>query len=238
MPSVSMEGLWSRRLAHWESRGTKPFHDPDQRAGARVETMIRNDLSVADLVNLAREGDKTAWDELVNRFAPLVWSVCLKFGLVRDDVEEVTQNVWLALVEKLATVREPAALPGWLATTTRRECLHVARARRRREERELYTEVMLAAPGEDDVEADILAEERDHALREAFRQLPPRCQELLELLMAVPRPPYAEIGRLLDMPVGGIGPNRARCLDKLRHNPVLAEWLDEFVESPGVRCAE
>jgi len=201
--------------------------------------MNNEDRSVAELVDLARAGDRRAWDELVDRFAPLVWSVCLRFGMAREDIEETGQNVWLSLVENLGKLREPAALPGWLATTTRRECVRVLRGRRQREQRELHSdEQVLAAPGDTDIESWLLAEERDHALREGFRQLPARCRHLLELLMADPRVPYAEIGRRMDMPVGAIGPNRARCLGKLRRCPALADWLAEHGEQPGVRCSE
>lgn len=195
--------------------------------------------SVSDLVVLANAGDRTAWDELVTRFAPLVWSVCHRLGMSRDDIEETGQNVWLTMVEKLPTLREPAALPGWLATTTRRECLRVLRARQQRERRERHTEddVLTEQDGAD-IEDWVLAEERDHALREGFRQLPQRCQDLLAMLMADPRPPYTEIGRRLDMPVGGIGPSRSRCLDKLRRCPALADWLAEHAVEPGMRCPE
>lgn len=195
--------------------------------------MSGHGLSVADLVGLARSGDKAAWDELVERFAPLVWSVCLRFGLAREDMEEASQNVWLAMVEQLVNLREPAALPGWLATTTRRECLRVATARRRRQihERQQDNDAF-AINDRTDIEAQLLAEERDVALREAFGQLPPLCRELLELLVADPRLSYAEIGRRLTMPVGGIGPNRARCLERLRRCPALVQWLAAPVEVP------
>jgi RNA polymerase sigma factor (sigma-70 family) len=199
----------------------------------------RTDLSVAELVDLAKGGDHTAWDELVDRFAPLVWSVCQRLGMSREDIEETGQNVWLILVESLGSLREPAALPGWLATTTRRECIRVLRGRRLREQRELPADDEVgAAPGDTDIESSLLAEERDHALREGFRQLPERCQRLLAMLMADPRLSYAEIGRSMDMPVGAIGPNRARCLDKLRRCPALAGWLGARADEPGVRCPE
>lgn len=189
--------------------------------------------SVAELVGLARTGDKAAWDNLVERFAPLVWSVCLKFGLAREDIEEASQNVWLAMVEQLVNLREPAALPGWLATTTHRECLRVATARRRRQTHERYQDHdTFAIYDGTDIEAQLVADERDRALREAMGQLPSQCRELLELLMVVPRLSYAEIGRRLTMPVGGIGPNRARCLEKLRRCPALVQWLAMPVEVP------
>src|SRR5262245_22442496 len=92
---------------------------------------MRDDPSVVSLVERAREGDRAAWDEIVARYASLVWSVCRRYGLVGGDAEDVGASVWLRLVERLGSIREPAALPGWIATTTRRECLRVLRAGRR-----------------------------------------------------------------------------------------------------------
>src|SRR5215510_16295352 len=91
----------------------------------------RNDPPTTDLVIRAKKGDKQAWDALVERYAPLVWSVCRRYRLGRADAEDVNQSVWLTLVDQLAALREPAALPGWLATTTQRECGRVLRAARK-----------------------------------------------------------------------------------------------------------
>ena len=43
-----------------------------------------------------------------------------------------------------------------------------------------------------------------------------RCQRLLRILMADPPPSYQDVAETLTMPVGSIGPTRARCLDRLR----------------------
>jgi len=77
---------------------------------------------VQELVSRARNGDRQAWDALVSRFAPMIWSICRKYGLGEADAGDAGQSVWLHLVDHLDRVRDPAALPGWLATTTRREC--------------------------------------------------------------------------------------------------------------------
>jgi len=92
---------------------------------------MRDDPTVVDLVERAREGQRVAWDQLVQRYAPLVWSVCRRYDLSSQDTEDVGAAVWLRLVERLGTIREPAALPGWIATTTRNECLYLLRGRRR-----------------------------------------------------------------------------------------------------------
>jgi RNA polymerase sigma factor (sigma-70 family) len=187
---------------------------------------MRDDPSVITLVVRAREGDRRAWGEIVERYAPLVWSICRRSGLSEQDAEDVGQGVWLRLVEQLPALREPAALPGWLATTTRRECLRVRRAARRHdpldgvEDRGNPDDEWMAA-----AEQALLLAERELALRAAFTQLDPRCQQLLALLVHDPPIAYADISVKLNMPVGGIGPNRARCLDKLRRSPLLAALI-------------
>ena len=83
------------------------------------------DPTVSELVARAKDGDKQAWDALVERYAPLIWSICRRHRLSRADADDVAQSVWVRLVDQLDRVRDPAALPGWLATTARRECLRV-----------------------------------------------------------------------------------------------------------------
>jgi RNA polymerase sigma factor (sigma-70 family) len=193
---------------------------------------MRDDPTVIALVSRVSNGDKRAWDELVERYAPLVWSMCRRHQMSELDAADVGQEVWLRLVEQLHALREPAALPGWLATTTHRECLRMIRSRQKRERLET-DEDLEAAPDAHAVvvEQELLAAERDATLREAFAQLPVRCQHLLSLLMQDPPLPYAEISAKLGMPVGGIGPNRGRCLDALRRVPVLAALIDAEAQS-------
>ena len=127
---------------------------------------------ITDLVSRARNGDKQAWDALVARYAPLIWSICRKYELRRADAEDVGQSVWLHLVDHLEQVREPAALPGWLATTTRRECAgsfgpREDRTMRAGAERREH----LGRPGRGGGEG-LLAAERHAALREALLTCP------------------------------------------------------------------
>jgi RNA polymerase sigma factor (sigma-70 family) len=91
---------------------------------------MSNDQPVTDLVTAARNGHRQAWDALVGRYAPLIWSICRRQRLSNADADDVGQSVWLHLVDHLGNLRDPAALPGWLATTTRRECARVLRATR------------------------------------------------------------------------------------------------------------
>ena len=177
---------------------------------------MRDDPTVVALVTRAAASDQGAWDEIVERYAPLVWSICTGFRLSNHDIEDVAQNVWLLLVGQLGTLREPAALPGWLATTTRRECLRVVTAARRSER--LGTELDEAEQFVADtvVDEEILAAERNAALRAAFAELSPRCQQLLSMLLRDPPCSYGTISVTLDIPIGSIGPQRGRCLDRMR----------------------
>ena len=196
---------------------------------------MRDDPTVIALVDRANGGDSGAWDELVERYAPLVWSICRRHRMSDLDAADIGQEVWLRLVERLHELREPAALPGWLATTTHRECVRVLRARRQRERHEVEEDLEARPDARSPiVDQALLEAERGMALREAFAQLPPRCQRLLSLLMRDPPLPYTEISARMGMPVGGIGPNRARCLESLRRVPVLAA----LIEADSQRAAE
>jgi len=91
---------------------------------------MRDDPVVTNLVRRASSGDRLAWDAVVERYAPLIWCICRRYQLRDADTEDVGQAVWLHLVQHLDSLRDPAALPGWLATTTRRECHRVLRVTR------------------------------------------------------------------------------------------------------------
>jgi RNA polymerase sigma factor (sigma-70 family) len=194
---------------------------------------MRDDPTVVALVTRAAGSDPAAWNELVERYAPLVWSICTRFQLSNHDREDVGQSVWLLLVEQLGKLREPAALPGWLATTTHRECLRVVTAARRSER--LGTELDDAESFVDEtfIDEEILMAERNAALRAALAELPPRCRQLLAMLTSDPPCSYAEISAGLGMPVGSIGPQRARCLDRLRRSSALAGLGEADVDGVG-----
>ena len=184
---------------------------------------MRNDSSVIALVARVGDGDQEAWDEIIERYSPLVWSICVRYQLNRHDIDDVGQSVWLLLVENIGSLREPAALPGWLATTTKRECLRILRAGRRHEHADLPPEDQMPPDADATaIEEEIIVAERNAALRAAFAELPPRCYQLLSMLVSDPPPPYAEISAKLGLPVGSIGPTRARCLERLRRSPHLA----------------
>lgn len=185
------------------------------------------DHPVATLVMRARTGDELAWDALVARYAPLIWSLCRRYRLDGADAGDVGQSVWLRLVDQLDKIRDPAALPGWLATTTRRECdriLHTAQVPRAA--RHALDAENIPDDQAETIEQEVLAAERHAALREAFVHLPPRSQQLIALLIEDPPLSYAGISARLGIPIGSIGPNRRRCLDKLRHHPGIAALIN------------
>jgi len=188
----------------------------------------RDDSVVTDLVALARDGDVRAWDALVERYAPLIGSICRRYRLGLADADDVSQSVWLHLVDHLDKIREPAALPGWLATTTRRECGRLVRAAHGP-----YAVVYaldaenMADEQADPAEHEVLAAERHAALRAAITSLPPDCQRLVAELTADPPAPYAEISARLAIPVGSIGPTRSRCLDRMRRYPAIAALISD-----------
>ena len=179
--------------------------------------------ALSALVTSARDGDSASWDAVVDRFLPLVHRVISRYRLSPADAADVNQTVWLRLVEHLSDLREPEALPGWLVTTARRESLRLLEARRG------PLPVDPAAPALDvvddaDLAEPLLRDERARALRAALDELPPARRDLLVLLATDPPTSYDEISRRLGIPVGSIGPTRARALAQLRDSRALRPW--------------
>ena len=194
-------------------------------------TPSRDDPVVTDLVTRARNDDKQAWDALVERYAPLIWSTCRWYRLSSADAEDVGQSVWLHLVDHLDKVRDPAALPGWLATTTRRECARVLRAAGGPRAAGYRLDAETIPADQAQVAEQLLTAERHAALLAAVAYLSPRCQELIALLIQDPPVPHATISARLGIPVGSIGPNRSRCLDRLRRHPAIAALINAEAEN-------
>ncbi|WP_183095588.1 RNA polymerase sigma factor [Nocardioides stalactiti] len=177
---------------------------------------------LATLVLAARGGDHHAWDAIVDRFLPLVGAIIRRHRLSEADGDDVSQTVWLRLVEHLDALREPDALPGWIRTTTRNECLRVINVRGRTQPVDpLEQHGGLDAVTDDAVEDDLLAAERRQLLREALAELPAGRRELLLLLLADPPIGYEEISARLGIPIGSIGPTRARALEQLRRTKAI-----------------
>jgi RNA polymerase sigma factor (sigma-70 family) len=187
---------------------------------------MRDDPFVADLVTRARKGDQQAWDVLVERYSPLIWSICRHYRLSRTDAEDVGQRTWLQFVNHLGAIREPAALPGWLATTTRRECNQIVHVARGRQAAGQLLDENIPDKQIRTAEQELLAAERHAALLEAFTCLSPSRQQLMALLIEDPPVPYTEISARLGIPVSSIGPTRRRCLDQIRHHPAIAALIN------------
>jgi RNA polymerase sigma factor (sigma-70 family) len=169
----------------------------------------------AELVAAAAGGDNVAWQELVDGYMGLLTSTVRKYRLNDSDTTDVVQTTWLRLVQNIDRLDDPARVGAWLITTARRESLRVLGQHRR------------IVPVGDATVLDgsdhhttapytqILNEERDTAVRTLFERLPPRCQELLALVLHDPPVDYDTISQKLAMPIGSIGPTRGRCLKKL-----------------------
>lgn len=192
---------------------------------------------VASLVRRAADGEAGAYDRIVERFAGLVWHIGLAHRLSPADAADVSQTVWLRLVEQLGRIREPERLGAWLASTARHECLAVLRRSQRTVTLDLDAPDAPVIRTTDDVvdSTRLEASEQAVSLRAAWSRLPERCQALLSLLLADPPVSYDEISEALAMPVGSIGPTRQRCLRRLRDDHDVARITEASGRSGTAR---
>jgi RNA polymerase sigma factor (sigma-70 family) len=184
------------------------------------------DVNMRSLLAAASTGDQAAWDAIVGKFSSMLWSIARSFRLDPLDASDVIQITWLRLVENLDRITEPEALPGWLATTMRRECLQLLR-RTSRQHTVRHREPLDMPDPAPPVDHMLLTDERDAALWRKVAELGEICLRLLRVLMATPPPSYPEVAAALDMRIGSIGPTRQRCLRRLRELMAADELLGE-----------
>ena len=165
----------------------------------------------------ALAGQPGAWDRLVRRFERLLRDVGRQHRMSPADLDDAMQNTWLRLFRRMHAIREPEALPGWLATTMRRECLRMIQ----RPVREVLVgdePIADPEPAPDALRAMLVAERRE-AIRQALVALPKRHRDLMVLL--ADSLSYAEVSDRLGIPLGSIGPIRSRSLARLQRDEGL-----------------
>ena len=178
-----------------------------------------SDLSDEQLIAACRSGDSNAWDSLVERYERLIYTVPSRYGLTPSEIDDVFQSVWLSLLKNLDKLREPDRVSAWLVTTARRECWE--RRRGADYERTVTSNLdtfLLDREGEEMPPEEVVTTYREYqTLQSGMEQLGERCRRLLWLLYYDTNvPSYADVAGTLDMPIGSIGPMRARCLKKLK----------------------
>lgn len=166
-----------------------------------------------ELLAKAADGDQAAWDGLVERFSQMIWSIARGFRLDDATAKDVSQTVWLRLVENLDRIKEPERLPGWLATTARREALRVKNVRDRMVPTDFEYDVTDESPS---LEAMLVEDEEAQEVVLAFGKLSEDCRQLLRLLTTEPPLSYEEIAEIIGRPLGSLGPTRSRCLERLK----------------------
>ncbi len=199
----------------------QPDHDPNPAIDTAIDSKIETD---AALINRCKHGDGAAWTTLVNRYQRLVYAIVRRIGLDEHAAADVFQTVFMRLMEHLPRLTQLDRLQAWIVTTAKREALL-------QRKRGLRNVSMTRADDDDSLDAewdiaddallpeDALAEfQAQNRVKSGLERLDARCRELLTLLYGADddKIAYEDVAVQLGMPVGSIGPTRARCLGKLR----------------------
>lgn len=214
---VTRSGVLERPVGRGARCTARPVEEPRpvEELGRRVRRHLGwRGVDPHDLLRRVVDGDERAWDELVEQFAGLVWSVARTYRLSAASTDDVVQTVWLRLAEHCGRIRQPERLASWLATTTRNEALRVIRGNARLTPSATIDD--RAEPTTPSIEERVGDDETMHVVLAAFAQLSDDDQQLLRLLCAVPPIDYQTIAEVLGRPIGSIGPTRARCIQRLR----------------------
>ena len=173
-----------------------------------------------ELVEACRQGDESAWETIVYKYQNLLYSIPLRAGLRKDLASEVLQDVFTTLFEKIETLEKPEFLRAWLVTTTQHKTIHLIQRETRGKPKSIdELEINVGFEFSDPKplpDENLIQLEREKQIESALAEIDERCYRLLTLLyLEQTQTPYSEIARMLDIPLGSIGPTRARCLEKL-----------------------
>jgi RNA polymerase sigma factor (sigma-70 family) len=186
------------------------------RTHAATRTPDRRLGDAASTVRQAAAGDEAAWAQLVDAYGPLLWSIAARLRLPRDRVPDLVQATWLRLITSIVDIRSPEMIGAWLATTMRRIYLNGIPKQQRERTLPDFARLTLIADQDEMPDAWVIRTERAAIVREALARLPDRQRKLLWYLATNPHASYVEVSAELCMPVGAIGPTRARALGRLR----------------------
>ena len=192
-----------------------------------MASRLDNTASDATLLEACQRGEQAGWDLLIDRYAALIYSIPLKFGFADADAADVFQSVCVTLFERLETIRAPQGLAAWIMTTTSRQCIALARQKRRDNARGAPVDASEHVPDPELLpDEELVALERQHAVKTAVGQLESPCRELIEALFAdgAERTSYEQLARRLAMAPNSLGPTRSRFLAKLRRLLVAAGY--------------
>ena len=185
------------------THGGSPWSRPqDARTNARMAGPVAPDLVWRAVVT----GDRRAWNQLTDQYAPMLWSVARSIGLTEADAAEAIQRTWLSLLDNSERLSDAADLPTWLARTARREAMAVART----------AGPVVTVVSDRERDAEQLLGEGDSQLWDGFKQLSSECRELLRAVAAPDRPDYADVAAALGRPVESIESSCQDCLEQLR----------------------
>lgn len=177
-------------------------------------------MSDAELIERIRDGDRSAWDELVDQHSPFLWR--LARSIVNDDAaaSDAMQTAWLRLLQHVDRINDPSAVRGWLATTTRREAIALSKSMQRLGSAEPGSWSLDRPTEPVDDPGELTASNQQHAtVLTALRGLSEKCQQLLT--MHAHKVAYDVIAEVMELAIGSIGPTKARCLEQLRRSPAI-----------------
>jgi RNA polymerase sigma factor (sigma-70 family) len=199
-----------------------------KKQGADIMATTDNRASGADdPLTAVKSSDEQGWNALIERYQPIINSVCRSYRLTPEDAADVSQTVWMKVVDNLDRIREPRAIPAWIKTTAIRAALALLRTRNRltlldvSQDNSAAWSPLNPSLYSSEVDARMLDAERQSAVRDGLAELAESHRALLRLLVADPPISYQQISDQLGLPVGSIGPTRARCLRKLASTPAI-----------------
>lgn len=193
-----------------------------KRARELATTLESTDVGAHDarLIKRCRNGDQTAWDELVERYQRLIYIIPRRAGLTDEQAADVFQDVFLTLFQKIDEIEQPERIRSWIVTTAKFKTWGLIRSTKgfhsANTEEEMEHEMASLADGAPLADDLLIELEEQHIIRSALTKLEERCRQIISLIyLREPAASYAEVGKAIGVGETSISPLRSRCLKKL-----------------------
>ncbi len=179
---------------------------------ADSDQVIWRDAEDSQLIEACIGGEEQAWAALINRYSRLIYTIPLRFGFSKMIADEVFQETYLILLERLDSLQQTERVRSWLVTVCKRVCIQ-----HMRQSKDVQSLDVIDIDGRfPDLDSELILLEQQHLVQEAMQRLPERCQQLIKaLFFEEPPASYDDIAARLNISKGSIGPTRSRCLEKL-----------------------
>ncbi len=169
-----------------------------------------------DILRLAAQGDIGAFEKVYRAYAPFVYNVAYRMVEAREDAEEITQEVFLIVHQKLKSFLFRSSLKTWVYRITVNCSINLLNKRTRDQRGRVddFDTALATTPAQDDARQHIEAQAQDHRVSTLLNELNPE-ERACVVLRSIEGFSYLDIARSLNVNINTVRTRLKRAREKM-----------------------